>query len=221
MKPSDVPVTDLRYGWSKEPMDFHTLVLKSAATLIDELFPPRFGGGPTFGFSRPEVPQREEKLSPQYAEQIEETKARIARLASMTLEEADQQAEAEYQSRLESQRMSREASAATRRVYEDALSSVEKWRPPSRQHRQLKDVIEQALHEQISRQNWMPERPTRRTGETWLAEARDNAAKCLELDKKWLSEETERIAKRNAWVEALYASLPEPAKQTSDAILSA
>lgn len=154
-------------------------------------------------------PPKLREESPYYAESLAQAEARAAELATITLWEAEKAAQVEYESRCESHKQIETERTEARNRYNAVLSQVVAWQPPSPDHQALKDLMVQQLTEARRFDcDFSDPYPIRRSAEKYLAEERERARKECDRSAQGLGEERERVAKANAWITALYESLP-------------
>lgn len=154
-------------------------------------------------------PPKHREPSDYYDKQLAQAQERLAWLRTLTPEQA--QAEA---IRLHDEDVRTEASyaakrAETRKRYEAMLVEVDHWTPPTAQHVEMKSFMRSQLAESIDFDclEYRHEYPTR-DGAKWLQEETERAYKNVGRYAEEAAKERERCAGANAWIDALYASLP-------------
>jgi len=142
--------------------------------------------------------------------------AEIEKLEALTDTECDAQAEEDYREALISHEKRMEEGRLQKARYEAMLAQVEAWVPPTPDHENYKKFMIDQIQESVRFDcAWLddPSRrlpPVREEGESWrelrLEAARDN----LTYHQKGLAKARENQAANNAWLTALWASLPLP-----------
>lgn len=127
----------------------------------------------------------------------------------MPLREAGRLAKEAHESEVaDVARRERERKARVKR-YRAMLGKVRAWTPPTPDHHGLKDFMVQQLEESMrfdcGGRRW--EAGPRKTAEQFKHDAVAQALRDVEYHAKNLREDLERHANRQAWVDALYASL--------------
>jgi hypothetical protein len=166
------------------------------------------------------IHQREDALSvkPQHREptdwhrkRLAEARERLESLRRLTEADAEREATTEYEMAVVSWAKRREEQAAKRQRYEDMLTQVKSWQPPTPDHQGLRDFMEQQLTESIRIDLYDPSLPVRQRGAAWLADAYAGVARDLSYHEEEDRKERERCAEANAWIDTLYDSLsPSP-----------
>lgn len=150
------------------------------------------------------------KVSPHHSVAIAECKAEIVRLGKLTKTQWKTEADAEYALRTteESDRAVRRAEREQR--YRNMFNQVSAWTPPTGDHEGLKNFMLEQLESSINFDCGGCESPSRerQTGEQWYWSRISALSSSIAYHEKALREETERVDKANAWVDALSASLP-------------
>lgn len=153
------------------------------------------------------VPERFEPSS-YYAEQMEERRATVERLRTMTVAEADEAAESDYRENVERVRKWNAEKLETENRYKAMLAKVVEWEPPSEDHVELKKFMLQQLHESINFDCGEPyAEPVRKTAEVWLAEQIAEADRRLAYISEEYAKELKRVENRNRWLAELRSSL--------------
>lgn len=155
-------------------------------------------------------PPRHREMGTFEAERVKKTEAALAESASTTLEQAAALAKADFEAKLKHWRESYERRGRDRCAYLEMRQKIEAWTPPTEEHVDLRKFMLSQIDDSIRFDcdyDWpapLPEAPA-----VWLAAHRERDERALASAKKGLADETERVRKANAWIDALYASLPE------------
>lgn len=152
-------------------------------------------------------PPKHRQPSGHYVECLATAQADERRLSVMSLTQADVEAETEYVAAVKSYDESTARQVAENARYEAMIDKVVRWVPPTSEHEGLKTFMLDQLR--TSKYDYWPKRPVRMDATMWLATARERAAGRVEYYTREYAEDAERCASQNAWIDALYASLPE------------
>lgn len=156
-----------------------------------------------------DVPPRFREVAPYYAQRLNEAKDEIARLETLTLEDAEREAAAEYAARLATEKEYAAKRIETRSRYETMLEAVNEWEPPTTEHEGLKHFMREQLTSSIDFDCAdYHTKHIRYTAGVWLAKAKTKAASDLAHAEKSLAGEIDRCNGANKWIAALYESLP-------------
>ena len=141
---------------------------------------------------------------------VAKTRARLAEVDSMTLEQADVLAAADYASNLAQHQEWDARRRETIRRYVAMRADVAKWTPPTPEHGELGGFMLSQIDMCLeSERGWLPPAPTKMGAAEWLAKQRLDAIVDAARAAEELAKEEERCRKANAWIDALVASLPE------------
>lgn len=157
------------------------------------------------------IPQRFEP-SPYYARAVEEAKAKLAHLRSLTTEQASAECLAEHQHQLARWTERGNERKELREKYLRMLARVRDWKPPTADHAGLREFMEKQISESI---DWdcsskYDTRPEAKATDAWLADSISRAELELRRAEDSLREENERVEGRNNWLKALRESVPYP-----------
>lgn len=157
--------------------------------------------------------------SPYYREALERAQARYAELHAMSREEIQRAAEADYADLMRGYRERLAEMALTRGRYESMLAEVLAWAPPTPEHAKLKEFMEEQLRQSLQFDIYEPDVTPCRSSTEWRAEEIRRAEERVAYAAKRLAEEKKAVAGANAWIQALYNSLPagEPASKGAGA----
>lgn len=143
------------------------------------------------------------------AKALKRATAELARLKTLTFEQANAECEAEFLSAKESAAKRRIEHAELRAKYEAMLAKVEAWKSPTPEHDNYKAFMATQIRDSIQ---WdcssaYDSEPQREPADVWLKAKLARAASDIAYHAKGHAEEVERTAGRNAWVKALRDSL--------------
>jgi hypothetical protein len=155
-----------------------------------------------------DVPPAPRVPNPYYTEERQKAEARIRELSEMAAADAARAAEASYRAALASHEEYIKASVATHERYRAMLAQVDAWTPPTAEHAPLKRFMREQIERSDTFGVYTPTAPERLSGAEWRAREMEHAARDLAYFTKQEREERDRCAGANAWIEALYASLP-------------
>ena len=147
-----------------------------------------------------------------YERSLAESKARLAWLDTLDVEQANDEAAKEYGEAVKQNEKYRAERSLTKTRYEAMLSDVRAWEPPTPEHQELKRFMVQQLTESIDFDcKDYSTKPVRLSGPMWLAREKGKARESIARYTKLYGEELERVEESNRWITALYESLPVPA----------
>jgi hypothetical protein len=150
-----------------------------------------------------QIPEKFEPYLEYSVPRLEEAKALLAELDTMSLEEAGIRAEIEFNGRLASYTKYRSERDLENERYRTMLDAVESWRTEAEG---IKEFMIQQLSISIS--DYQSEPPIKLTGEEWLRETRLGALHDIAYHEKQIAEEIHRTEMRNLWLAALRRSFP-------------
>lgn len=155
------------------------------------------------------IPERFEP-SDYHTKKLEEARSTLAKLESMTKEEAEQAAELDFSTKVQDRDNAIWKAHELRRKYEAMLAKVKAWVPPSPDHEGLRrfmaEQIIQSIDFDCSTSYW--DKPVQRLSPMeWLASSQVAAMKDIAYHEREHASEVERTVARNAWVKALRESL--------------
>lgn len=156
-------------------------------------------------------PPKHREMPSFYAEMLARAEAEQARFTTMTLAEAESEMVAEREKAIAYRDEYLAGKAAQRARYESMLEEVKAWNPPTAEHVHLKDFMEQQIRESIDFDcggSYEPAVPAVRPATAWIADKRAKAAAEVARLIQSMAEEQERCDRANAWIDALYDSLP-------------
>lgn len=144
-----------------------------------------------------------------YVDEIAKSKARLAELETMTLEQAEAMAQADYDAVVAyCEKKTAKEMELTRR-YAAIREAVEAWSPPTPDHAGMKAFMLQQI--QISTEySYTPEPPMLLPGMVWLANQRAEANERLAYNEEHKAKQDARNRERVEWVRTLAASVPPP-----------
>ena len=147
-----------------------------------------------------------------YAKQsLAKSEEELARLKRMTLEKAQAEQEREHRERMRLNEEAREDHREKRERYTTMLEQVRRWKAPTADHRGLKKFMIEQLEESIRfdcDDEWLEEKPLEALDE-WLEEKKRRAFEAVKRSAQDVVEERVRVAGSNAWIQALWESLPK------------
>jgi hypothetical protein len=154
-----------------------------------------------------------EKFEPSdfYEKELEQAKARLLKLTSMSQDELREEY-GNHLKKLDAAKIERrERDASTKARYEAALEKARAWVPPTPDHKGLKDFMISQIQESIDFDIIGPGYdPKYLTFGEWKAEEKERALRNIERYSTEHVKELERTKGRNAWVDALRKSVPQP-----------
>lgn len=151
-----------------------------------------------------------------YHERLQEANKEYARLTTLTLEEASEELDREYEKDQASLKLSLERNKVVRRRFQVMFDKVEAWNPPTPDHIKLKEFMIQQLkleldsdHDYYSSHIGQP----KETPQKWLRDAILYASEDLKRIVKHIEDEKENIRFSTEWIDHLKQSVPFPKKR--------
>lgn len=153
-------------------------------------------------------PPKHREMSEYERKRLADAREDVVRYQAMSEAEAERRAEFEFYEQLADYEKRVAETKMEQDRYDAMLVKVARWTPPTSQHEGMKKfMIEQLVtSKDFDHMEWSG--PTRYTGRQWLSRKREHAAESLARAEKGWREEQERVDGANAWIDALYASLP-------------
>lgn len=193
------------YTWgiaNGETKTFHDFALQCARN---------FGALVHMRDDSPGLDIRPAEVSPHHAVCISESKAEVVRIGKMTKRQWQAEADAEYANRIAEREARALRNAEQEQRYRNMSAKVREWTPPTEQHEAMKkfmlDQLEQSVNFDCGRDEAASSNDARRTGEQWYWSRISSLSSNIAYHEAALKEDQERVAKANAWVEQLRASL--------------
>jgi len=152
------------------------------------------------------IPERFEP-SDYHFKELEKAKRRLKEVKRWDEEKAEQEAERAYRDALKKREEFIEKNKLIRKRYEDMLSKVQKWKPPTIEHESLKQFMIQQLEESIEYDCFIPEMPQRLPGEEYKEQQIKKALNDIDYHEREYAEEVNRVYERNKWLLLLRESL--------------
>lgn len=154
------------------------------------------------------------KPSPYYKEHIAKHEKELVALEKMSRAKADLKAEEEYEKEVESRDEIFREKTDLKKKYDKMLVKVKAWKPPTPDHRELKEFMIRQIEGSIGFDTWSDEEldryypvPVRLSGEQWKDKTRNKIMHDINYYKKEYREDCERVAYRNKWIKELRESL--------------
>ena len=152
------------------------------------------------------IPERFEP-SDYHFKELEKAKKRLKEIKKWNEEKAEQEAERAYREALEEREEFINKNKLVRKRYEDMLSKVQKWKPPTIEHESLKQFMIQQLEESIEYDCFVPEMPQRFSGEEFKEQQIKKALSDIDYHEKEYAKEVNRVYERNKWLFLLREAL--------------
>lgn len=143
-----------------------------------------------------------------YAARLGERRGELAQIEAMSEFECLNEAAKEYESRAASVVELNASSAAKRARYETMLAKVLSWSPPTDDHRHLKEFMVRQLKDSMEVDCHLSELPVPPID--WRQERLEYLRRDIANLERYIAEENQRTAYRNAWLKTLRASVPYP-----------
>jgi hypothetical protein len=155
-----------------------------------------------------EIPDKFEPSS-YSAKKLAEAKARLKKVHSLSPAQAQQGADESYAIRLKAHVDYRAQMRLENDRLDAMLKQVRSWRPPTSEHKGLKEFMIEQLTTSKHDMKWGSEEPVKQSAQDWLAAEIANAEREVAYHTKADEEEKERAAGRTEWVRQLRASLKQ------------
>ena len=152
------------------------------------------------------IPERFEP-SDYHLKELEKAKKRLKEVKKWDEEKTEQEAERAYREALKEREEFIKKNKLIRKRYEDMLSKVQKWKPPTIEHVNLKQFMIQQLVESIEYDCFIPEMPQRLSGEEYKEQQIKKALSDIDYHEREYAEEVNRVYERNRWLLSLRESL--------------
>lgn len=159
--------------------------------------------------------QFEDPPSSYYADRIAALGAQISEAESWSAEEAEAAALEAYTKEVAAHEARTQKVARLRERYEAMRAQVAAWTPPTPDHEGLRDFMLNQIQTSAEVDCVVGPRPTQRPGPAFREESLENLQSELANARKAQADEQRRAQERKAWLEALHASVPLPAKLRS------
>lgn len=148
------------------------------------------------------------KPSDYHAKEAERALIRLGELTTLSVDEAQAEAQREYKDALRVVSRLNSESVALQRKYEDMLEQVHAWTPPTPEHEELKKFMIQQITESIKFDcSYHHEDPVLLSGVDWLQVQKDKCRRDVAYHQEEHAKEVERCKGRTEWVRALKNSL--------------
>jgi len=140
--------------------------------------------------------------------QLVDARKELKEAKRITLAEAEKQAAEAYDAAVKSHREEDNRRNAIRERYTNMLDQVNRWAPPTPEHKGLKEFMIQQLTDSI---DWDCKTystfPKKESGREWLAEHLEQCKRSVEYHEKESQKERQRTEERNRWIRELRRSL--------------
>jgi len=158
------------------------------------------------------IPEKFE-ASDYHPKQIKEAEERLEWLKSLTTEQTEQEAKAQYEKKVNDHREYLERVALESSRYRKMLAQVQGWYPPD-ELKGIKDFMNDQLTKSfefdcVGVSSSRPADIKQLTGGEWLLREMENVSKDIDYHTKAYAEEVKLVDDRNNWLTMLRASLPE------------
>jgi hypothetical protein len=155
-----------------------------------------------------EIPERFER-SDYHQKAMERTHTELDRLLGLSADKIAEEAQKDFQERVDSHNKRMQRAADLRVKYESMLDRVRAWESPSPDHDNYKAFMASQIVESIQ---WdcntsHDEMPERQAPAEWIADRLAQLRKDLAYHENGHREEVERTHQRNQWIKALRDSL--------------
>jgi hypothetical protein len=143
------------------------------------------------------------------AKKLVEAKARLKKLHALSPAQVQRQADESYALLLKSHLDYRARMRLENDRLDTMLKQVRSWRPPTAEHKGLKEFMVEQLTSSKHDMKWGSEEPVKQSATAWLAAEVASAEREVAYHTGEDQKETERAAGRTEWVRQLRASLKQ------------
>lgn len=148
------------------------------------------------------IPERFEPSTEWHEKKLQEARAELTEVDTLSDEECEARAQADYEARLKSHEEYEAAQQARNDRYEAMIKKVRAW------HTEAEGIREFMLDQlRISMTDYTPFPPERLSGFDWKTSVRQEALRSISYAEKAIADETHRTAMRNQWLADLRRSL--------------
>ena len=155
-----------------------------------------------------EIPD-EFKPSDYSGKKLAEAKAKLKKLHALSPAQVQERADESYAIQLKAHLDYRARMRLENDRLDAMLKHVRSWRPPTSEHKGLKEFMVEQLTTSKHDMKWGSEEPVKRSAEDWLASEIASAKREVDYHTKDDEQEKERAASRTEWVRQLRASLKQ------------
>ena len=162
-----------------------------------------------------DVPPQKCEPSDYHLKAIAVAEKSLSDVKSLTDDIAEIKAKEEYKNEIESIEASIRKNNELKRKYEEMLSAVKSWVPPTSEHQGLKDFMVSQITESISFDcggsyyREQLDKLTPLTGQEWKEKERKKAIRDINYHQCENIKEVSRCNEQGEWIEQLYKSLPK------------
>lgn len=143
------------------------------------------------------------------AKELAKAEARLKKALSVSPAQAQQRADESYAMLMKAHLDYRARMKLENDRIDTMLKQVRSWRPPTSEHKGLKEFMVEQLTSSKHDMKWGSEEPVKQSAEAWLAAEIASAEREVAYHTKADQEEKERAAGRTEWVRQLRASLKQ------------
>ena len=142
---------------------------------------------------------------------IQKAEAELARLKAMSPGEIEIACAKDNTKRIQEWESDQARCDLIRASYENMLSGVTTWAPPTSEHENFKKFMTEQITDSIKHDcntSYYQKRAVGETPEEWRMDRLESAEDDINRHQKMWAEEKSRTAERNAWLKAFWNSLP-------------
>ncbi len=158
-----------------------------------------------------QLPDKVEPPSNYHLTRIKEEKSKLRKAQKMTLEEAEKEAEIDYQEERKDYEQTLLEKQELKERYEGLLKQVKAWKPPTKNHYPLKKFMIDQLEDGIDHDcsiSWLTE-PAKISGAEYKKQAIKSAKEEIKYNTEEWKEQLKDAAKNTEWVQKLKQNLNE------------
>lgn len=156
-----------------------------------------------------EIPKKF-KESNYHKNKLKEIEKELKELKKITIKGAEEKAGQEHELEIKRNEETIRKNNELRNQYEDMLSKVKTWQPPTTEHNGLKDFMTQQIRDSIKwdcNNEYYLNQTLLLTGKEYISKQRQILLKDLDYHTREAINETKRIDERNKWISDLRKSL--------------
>lgn len=155
------------------------------------------------------VPPRAPELTSYHLTTLKKHKAELAEVEGLSDEECDKRASDEYNDRRREREKGLVEERRIARAYERMRMMVRLWRPPTPDHKGLKDFMLEQLDRGQGGPYWEDLQIEKKTGKEWRKERTDRLLHQIQYAAEGAARDQQHHEETVEWLKQLYASLEE------------
>ena len=150
-----------------------------------------------------------------HMDRIKEARSRLAELETMTIKQAEVLCKTEFSAAMVRWNEARDRMAALATKYNTMIGLVSAWVPPTKDHNGLKEFMLKQLADSLewdchSDEYQEKQRPVLKPAGQWISKKIEETKRDITYHTTHYEAEVKSTNERNAWNNALHASVPQP-----------